>query len=89
MAFIASEAVRASLLDAIIPKLREACFVDWVVGCIVAVYYGQAMAFGNLDDTGLWPLIGLLVCTRGGDAIKGSVREFVTGKYRERRANGC
>lgn len=85
---LAAEPARSAILDVIVSKSRDACFVDWIVGLALFLYYGQAVFSHDLTAINLWPLVGALACTRAGDALKGSIERYVAGKYQQGRVNG-
>lgn len=67
------------ILDVIVAKSAEACFVEWIVGVVLAFLYvgvpvfGMATAQEVLQMVGIWPLIAALAVTRAGDTIKRAV----------------
>lgn len=72
----AANAEAGALIDLAIAKSKEACFVEWIVGVMLAFLYVAAPVFGLmplsdvLDAVGVWPLIAALAFTRIGDTIK-------------------
>lgn len=59
-----------ALISVLVDKARQACFVDIVVGIVLALFYGVAVWLHVLHSTDLWPLVAALAVTRGGDALK-------------------
>lgn len=57
------------LIDVIVSKGREACYVDLIAGTVLLFVYGVQL--WNHQTVDLWPLISALAVTRGGDAAKG------------------
>jgi len=86
-AAVISAGARGALLDAIIQKSKDACFVDYIVGICLASYYAQAYFSSAWSSVELWPLVGALACTRLGDALKGMAKHISDGMA-GRRANG-
>lgn len=70
----------SQLVDVIVSKSAEACFVEWIVGVVLAFIYVGVPSFGwatmqsVLHDIGIWPLIAALAVTRMGDTVKQAVR---------------
>ena len=71
-----SDSERATLVDIVASKMREACFIDWVVGCVLLAYYGGQLYIGSLDNAELWPAIVALGITRAGNTIQKSVSDL-------------
>lgn len=65
-----SDAERATVVSIVAAKMREACFVDWVVGVALLAFYGYKLYSGAaLASSDLWPLIAALGITRFGNTI--------------------
>lgn len=67
------------LLGVILAKSAEACYVEWIVGTVLAFVYVGVPAFGwaTIQDVlhliGIWPLIAALACTRLCDTMRRAV----------------
>lgn len=62
------ESVR-ELLSTFVERSKNACFVEWIAGTVVASAYGQALFVGNTEVLGqygsnLIPLVFILAVTR-------------------------
>ena len=84
VATILSNEARSSLLDTMIKKAEQACFVDWIVGLSLAAYYAPPLIFGAAYEVQMGYAIGALACTRAGDTIVRAVRDFAYWKYAKR-----
>lgn len=83
-ATILSNEARTTLLDTLIKKAEQACFVDWIVGLSLAAYYAPPLMFGATYEPEMIYAIAALACTRAGDTIVRAVRDFAYWKYAKR-----
>lgn len=77
-----SDAERGRMFTIVLEKMREACFVDWVVGTALLCYYAVALYNGvPLAQINLWPLIAALGITRLGNTITNAVRDWAYWRF--------
>lgn len=85
MAALVSAETRASLIETFVKKAEQACFIDWVVGVSLALYYAPALVadfFGEASySPNMWYAVAALGCTRTGDTVVRAVSAYVKGKY--------
>lgn len=66
-----SESERATLIQIATEKMRDACWIDLVVGLLLLVIYGEQVFSGDpAGEINLWPAIVALGIVRLGNTIK-------------------
>ena len=79
---IVSDSERSQLVSVFFEKMRQACFIDWVVGlCLLAFYGLKLWGHEALTASDLYPLIAALAITRAGNTLTKAIADYTYWRF--------